>query len=163
MSITRVNAAQRGKSRNESANTARGILGMSGLPIGSTAASLAGNSAISSPSRAGLVRMNGMLRCPGPRQPEPCRTSVSCTLATIHMQDLAGDEAGILQIEDRVDDVVDLAETTDRMQCRQGVVGRRIVHRGADYPERDSVTADTAAGVFDRQRLGHRVQPALGQ
>jgi hypothetical protein len=27
------------------------------------------------------------------------------------MQDLAGDEAGILQIEDRVDDVVDLAET----------------------------------------------------
>ena len=58
-----------------------------------------------------------------------------CTLATVHMQDLAGDEAGILQIEDRVDDVVDLAETTDGMQFRQGVVGRRIVHRRADYPE----------------------------
>ena len=37
-----------------------------------------------------------------------------CTLATVHMQDLAGDEAGILQIEDRVDDGVNLAETTDR-------------------------------------------------
>src|SRR4029078_121834 len=93
----------------------------------------------------------------------PCRTLVPCTSATVHMQDLAGDEAGILQIEDRVDDVVDLAETTDRMQCRQGVVGRRMVHRGADYPEGDSVTADTAAGVFYRQRLGYRVQPALGQ
>ena len=78
------------------------------------------------------------------------------------MRDLAGDEAGILQIEDRVDDVVDLAETTDRMQFRQGVVGRRIVHRRADHPEGDSVTADTAAGIFDRQRLGYRIQPALG-
>ena len=86
-----------------------------------------------------------------------------CTLATVHMQDLAGDEAGILQIEDRVDDVVDLAETTDRMQFRQGVVGRRIVHRGADHPEGDGVRADAAAGVLDSQRLGHRVQPALGQ
>src|SRR6478736_215840 len=117
---------------------------------------------ISSPSRAGLVRMHVMLGCPGPRQPEPCRTSVPCTLATVHMHELAGDEAGILQIEDRVDDVVDLAETTDRMQFRQGVVGRRIVHRRADYPEGDSVTADTAVGIFDRQRLGYRIQPALG-
>ena len=57
-----------------------------------------------------------------------------CTLATVHMQDLAGDEGRVLQIEDRVYDVVDLAETTDRMQFRQGVVGRRIVHRRADYP-----------------------------
>src|SRR6185437_7323506 len=107
--------------------------------------------------------MHVMLGCPGPRQPEPCRTSVPCTLATVHMQDLAGDEAGILQIKDRVDDVVDLAETTDRMQFRQGVVGRGMVHRGADYPEGDSVSANAAAGVFDRQRLGYRVQPALRQ
>ena len=77
------------------------------------------------------------------------------------MRDRAGDEAGILQIEDRVDDVVDLAETTDRMQFRQGVVGRRIVHRRADYPEGDSVTADTAAAIFDRQRLVTAFSPPL--
>src|SRR6185312_7382196 len=102
---------------------------------------------ISSPPRAGLA----------------LKTSVPRTLATIHMQDLAGDEVGILQIEDRVDDVVDLTETTDRMKFRQGVVGRRIVHRRSDYPEGDSVGANTAAGTFDRQRLGYRVQPAFRQ
>ena len=85
-----------------------------------------------------------------------------CTLATVHVQYLAGDEAGVLEVEDRVDDVVDLAETTDRMQFRQGVVGRRIVHRGADHPEGDGVRADAAAGIFDRQRLGYRIQPGLG-
>ena len=77
------------------------------------------------------------------------------------MQELAGDEGGILQIKDRVDDVVDLAETTDRMQFRQGVVGRRIVHRRADCPEGDSVRANAAAGIFDRQRLVTAFSPPL--
>ena len=79
------------------------------------------------------------------------------------MQNVAGDEGRVLEIENGLDDVVDLAETTERMQLRQGVVGRRIVHRGADHPEGDSVRADAAAGIFDRQRLGYRVQPALRQ
>ena len=69
----------------------------------------------------------------------------------------------VLEVQDRVYDVVDLAETTDRMQFRQSVVGRRVVHRGADDPESDSVGPNAAAGVLDRQRLGHRVQPALRQ
>ena len=68
------------------------------------------------------------------------------------MQDLAGDEAGILQIEDRVDDVVDLPETTDRMQFRQRVVGRRIVHRRADYPEGNSVRAKVCLERLVQQR-----------
>ena len=72
-------------------------------------------------------------------------------------------KAAFSEIEDRVDDVVDLAETTDRMQFRQGVVGRRIVHRRADHPEGDSVRANPAAGILDRQRLGYRVEPALRQ
>src|SRR3984893_9658343 len=80
-----------------------------------------------------------------------CRTSVPCTLTTIHMQDLAGDERRVLQIENGVDYVIDLAETTDRMQFRQGVVRGRIVHRCADYPERDGVRPKTAPSVFHRQ------------
>jgi hypothetical protein len=77
------------------------------------------------------------------------------------MQNVAGDEGRVLEIENGLDDVVDLAETTDRMQFRQGVVGRRIVHRRADCPEGDSVTADTAAGIFDRQRLVTAFSPPL--
>ena len=73
------------------------------------------------------------------------------------MQDLAGDEAGILQIEDRVDDVVDLSEATDRMQFGQGVAGRRIVHRRANHPERDSIHSNAAASIFDRDEPIGRV------
>ena len=34
-------------------------------------------------------------------------------LAAVDVQDLAGDEGRVLQIDDRVDDVVDLTEPTD--------------------------------------------------
>jgi len=82
-------------------------------------------------------------------------------LATVHIQELAGDEAGILQIKDRVDDVVDLAETTDRMQFRQGVVGRRSCIGVRTTPMGDRVRANAAAGIFDRQRLVTAFSPPL--
>src|SRR5215208_6121281 len=93
----------------------------------------------------------------------PRRTSVPGTLTAVHMQDLTGDERRVLQIKNRVDDIVDLAETTDRMQFRQRVVRRRIMHRGADHAERHRVRADSTVRVLDRQRLGHSVQPAFRQ
>src|SRR4029078_10996049 len=91
------------------------------------------------------------------------RASVSCTLTTIHVQDLAGDEGRVLEIHYRVHDIVDLADTPNRMQLRQRVVRGGVVHRGADHAERDRVRADTAPRVLDGQRLGHCVQPTLGQ
>ncbi len=45
--------------------------------------------------------------------------SVARALAAVDVQDLAGDERRVLQVEHRVDDVVDLADAADRVQCRQ--------------------------------------------
>jgi hypothetical protein len=47
------------------------------------------------------------------------------------MQDLAGYEGRVLQIDNRVGNIVDLTETTDRMQFGQRVVGRRYAVTGA--------------------------------
>jgi len=41
------------------------------------------------------------------------------------MQDLAGDERGVLQVDDRFNDVVDLPQPTQRVGCREGFVRRR--------------------------------------
>ena len=79
------------------------------------------------------------------------------------MQRLAGDERRPLEIQDRVDDVVDLAHTAERMQAGEAVVRRRIVSRSLDHPERDRVDAHAARRVLDRQRPGHGDEPALGE
>jgi len=84
---------------------------------------------------------------------------VARTLTTIHMQDLAGDERGVLQVNDRVDGFVDLAKAAHRVQQGQRVVRGRIVHRCADDAERDSVGANPAGRVLDRERFGYRVEP----
>ena len=53
--------------------------------------------------------------------------SVSGGLAAVDVQGLAGDERGSLEVEDRVDDVADLAHPAQRVQGRQALVGRRVV------------------------------------
>src|SRR5882757_4051839 len=65
--------------------------------------------------------------------------SVPCTLTTIHVQDLAGDEGRVLQIENRVDDIVDLAHATDWVQLPERLVRGRVVHRCLDDAECDDV------------------------
>src|SRR3954454_3422225 len=92
-----------------------------------------------------------------------CTISVSCTLTTIHMKYLAGDERCVLQVYDGVDDVIDFAQPPQWVHLRESIVGRRVVHRGGDDAERHGVGPDAAVGELDRQRFGHRIEPALGQ
>src|SRR3984957_16099839 len=89
------------------------------------------------------------------------KTSVSSTLTTVYMQYLAGDERSALEIHHRVDDVVDRAHPAQRMHLRQGIVGRRIMHRGPDDAKRNGVGSNSPARVLDRELLGDRVEPAL--
>ena len=53
--------------------------------------------------------------------------SVAGALAAVDVQDLAGHERGAFEIQDRVDDVADLAHAADRVQR-----GERRVRLGAD-------------------------------
>jgi hypothetical protein len=53
-------------------------------------------------------------------------------LAAVDPQDLAGHEGRMLEIEDRVDDVGDLAHAADWMELRERLVGRLGVHRCLD-------------------------------
>jgi hypothetical protein len=43
-------------------------------------------------------------------------------LATVDMEDLPGDEGGLLQVENPVDDVADLARATERVDGSEAVV-----------------------------------------
>ena len=77
------------------------------------------------------------------------------------MQDLAGDERRLLQVQDRLDDVVDLGHTPERMLCGERAAGVLRMHQGAHHAERDGIDADVPRRVLDRQRLGRRDQAAL--
>ena len=49
--------------------------------------------------------------------------SVAGRLSAVDVQDLTGDERGTFEVEDAVDDVVDLAEPSERMKAGEAVVG----------------------------------------
>ena len=90
--------------------------------------------------------------------------SVAGALAAVDVQDLAGDERGALQVERpprRRRSISPIRPTGCR--AREELVGLLGVHRGLDDARRDGVDADAAGGVLDRQRLGGRLQAALGQ
>ena len=50
---------------------------------------------------------------------------MSGALAAVDVQDLAGDERRVLQIQDGVDDIVDVAHPAERMQAGEGGVRLR--------------------------------------
>src|ERR1700722_3929895 len=79
------------------------------------------------------------------------RASVSGTLTTVHVQDLAGDEVRVLQVQHGLDAIVDLADTPQRMHLGQCFVGRYVVHGGANVTESDSVAPDAVLRVLDGQ------------
>src|SRR3984885_5502387 len=85
--------------------------------------------------------------------------SVSGTLTSIHVHDLAGDKRRVLQIEHGLDDIVDVAHAPERMPFGQCIVCRRIVHGSANVAESDSVAPDAVLRVLDSQFFGHGVQP----
>src|SRR5262245_59230952 len=100
------------------------------------------------PSRVTWMLTMGMvfLRSVGGR-------SVTGTLAAVDVQDLAGHEAGLLEIDDGVSDVGHLAHVTDRMQATERGVRLGGMHRRLDDAGRDRVHADALLGVFDGERL----------
>jgi hypothetical protein len=81
-------------------------------------------------------------------------------LAAVDVHDLPGDERGVLEVDDRVGHVADLAHPAERVQRGQGLVRLGRVHRGADDAEREGVDPDAAVRVLGRQRPGDRGQAA---
>ena len=79
------------------------------------------------------------------------------------MQDLAGGEAGALQVEDGVHDILDLAHVSHGEEAGQVGEGLDGMHRGLDDPGGDRVDAYAPARELDGQRLGGCVQSTLGQ
>ena len=48
--------------------------------------------------------------------------SAPCSLATVDVQDLSGDERGTLEVQDPVDDIVDLPQPAQRVKLSQAPV-----------------------------------------
>jgi hypothetical protein len=65
---------------------------------------------------------------------------VSSGLTAIDVQDLAGDEAGSVEVEDRVGDVTDLADPADGVEAGHAVVGRAVVLGGFATPGATALT-----------------------
>lgn len=73
-------------------------------------------------------------------------------LATVDMQDLAGDERRIFEEEDAADDIADLANMPDWRKLRaEPGVALCGMHRRLNDAWRDSVHPDAAGGVLDGQ------------
>ena len=70
--------------------------------------------------------------------------SVSRGLTAVDVQDLPGDERGPLEIEDPLDDVVDLTDSSERVKLPQPLVGFRIEAGILDDPERNRVDPHAA-------------------
>src|ERR1700722_6789262 len=77
--------------------------------------------------------------------------STSSRLATVDVQDLAGDECRLIEIEDPLDDVVDFPDPTDGLKVGHTVVGRRIIGLGPDYSKGNSIYPPSTGRVLDGQ------------
>src|SRR5471030_298596 len=106
-------------------------------------------------------RYRGQARLP--RGSTWCVFSVPRALAAVHVQDLAGDESGVLQVDDCLGNITRFAHVPDRMQVAQCRVGFFTVHRRLDDPGAHRVHANAAFGVFDCQGFGRCAQAAFGQ
>src|SRR5581483_4483525 len=73
------------------------------------------------------------------------------------------DESGAFEIQDRVDDIADFPNSSQRMEGSHTLVGRGVVRGGLDDAEGDGIDPDALAGVFDRQRTAGRHESAFGQ
>src|SRR6266446_7633793 len=91
------------------------------------------------------------------------RTSVSRALPAVDVKDFAGHEAGPFEVEDRVDDVGDLADTADRVQGGELCIRLDGIHWRLDGARRDRVHSDAALGILDGERFGHGIQATLRQ
>jgi len=88
---------------------------------------------------------------------------VARALAAVNVKDFARHEAGRLEVEDRADDVGDLAHMAQRVQGAQLRMRLNGMHRRLDDAQGDGVHPDTALRILDRERFGRAVQTALRQ
>jgi len=86
-----------------------------------------------------------------------------CDLTAIDMQDFTSDEVRIFQIENRLDDVGDLAHAIKGMQTGQRHKASGRVHRRLDHARGHRVYADIAGRVLDRKAPRGRGKAAFGQ
>jgi hypothetical protein len=66
------------------------------------------------------------------------------------MDELASDEFGSLKIENRVDNLANLAHATERMQAGKGFMAFWGVHRRFNDARSDRIHPNPVLSVFDR-------------
>ena len=82
-------------------------------------------------------------------------------LGAVDVKDCARHKAGRFQVEDRIDDIGDLAHTANRVQRAELRMGLDGMHRRLDDAQRNRIHADTALRILDRQRFGRGGQAAF--
>ena len=83
-------------------------------------------------------------------------------LATVDVQNLAGDEGSVFQKHDRVDDVLNFSHTSDWMQLRKEFMCFGSVHWRLHDTGSNGVNPNSPFCVFDRQGFCGCVQAAFG-
>jgi hypothetical protein len=81
--------------------------------------------------------------------------------AAVDVHNSARHEAGPLEVEDRLEDVGDLAHTAERVQGVELRMCRDGIHRRLDDAGCHRVHPDTALGILDRERFGRGIEVAL--
>jgi hypothetical protein len=78
--------------------------------------------------------------------------SMAGALATVDVEDFAGHEAGPFEVEDRIDDVGNLAQPADWVQVASCAYSDGM-HWRLDGARRHRVHSDPALGILDRKRF----------
>src|SRR4029077_6362898 len=87
--------------------------------------------------------------------------SVAPALTTVDVKDFARHEAGRLKVEDRVDDVGDLAHMANRVQDAKLRMRLDGMHRRLDDAQGHGVHPDAVLRILDRKRFGRSIQATL--
>ena len=77
--------------------------------------------------------------------------SMTGALATVDVQDLSGDEGGVFQKHDCVDDVLDFSHASDRMHLRKELMRFGSVHRRLHDTGSYGINPNSLFCVLDRQ------------
>jgi hypothetical protein len=87
--------------------------------------------------------------------------SVACDLATVNVNGLTGNEIRILQVENRLRNVIRLTHAPERMEHSHRLVRLRGVKRRLDHARRHGIHPNATAGVFDGKTTRRCGQAAL--
>ena len=84
-------------------------------------------------------------------------------LAAVDVQDLVRQEAGRLEVYDRVDNIGDLALSADWVQGGELRIHLGGMHRRLDRAGCHRFHPNTTLGISDRERFGRGIRAALCQ